>query len=278
MRRRQRAGFTILELLVVIGILAVLMALLFPLIRRVRVISLNTLCANRLHDLAQASLWSLQQKGQFPGPSMTYGPGLITGLPANVPVPHQLETRLLNDLSTPLAFAPLTGGVSSDRLPPRLQCPFIEPLPARGPTVFQNSEYYYTGYVYCVGLGVLGAKPPVVAAATTKPTAFPTVLQDHSVPLQTGDSDGVLWADDVHCAPTGWQYAHADSAAVAVAGSAKAMGPPVFADTTALKGQHRAYTDGSVRWVPAAALKLDPSIPRDASATFKIGSAFYWWF
>lgn len=277
MRRRQRAGFTILELLVVIGILAMLMALLFPLIRRVRVISLNTLCVNRLHDLSQASLWSLQQKGQFPAPSMTYGAGLITGLPANVPVPHQLETRLLNDLSTPLAFAPLTGGVSSDRLPPRVQCPFIEPLPSRGPVVFQNSEYYYTGYIYCVGLGVLGAKPPVVAAAATKPTAFPTVLLDHSVPLQSGDSDGVLWADDVHwwSANGGsWQYAHADFAA----GSASVIGPLTYKDTVALKGQHRAYTDGSVRWVPASALKLDPNTPRDTAATFKIGSGFYWWF
>jgi prepilin-type N-terminal cleavage/methylation domain-containing protein len=276
---RRRTGFTILELLVVIAILAVLMGLLFPVIRRVRDLSLNTLCVNRLRDLSQASTWALQQNGSFPLPSTAHGAGLLPGLPTNVPVPHQIETRLLNELASPLAFAPLTGGVPIERLPPRVQCPFVEPNAGRGPVAFAGSEYYYTGYIYCVGLGVVQPKPVVLNAAFV-PTAAPAavVLKDRRSPSVWGDAQGVLWADDVHWSSTGqWQFAHVDAAAAA---SSAASMPLTFNAPSALKGQHRAYIDGSVQWVPAAAMGLDVSSQssRDAAATFKIGPNLYWWF
>src|SRR5215467_10407499 len=52
---RPRA-FTLVELLVVIGIIAVLLAILLPVLSRVRGAALKTVCAARLHDLTLAAI------------------------------------------------------------------------------------------------------------------------------------------------------------------------------------------------------------------------------
>ncbi|HSU65923.1 MAG TPA: type II secretion system protein [Tepidisphaeraceae bacterium] len=54
MRRFVRSGFTILELLVVIGIILVLVSILLPSIKSARQASLQVLCASRLHTLGHA--------------------------------------------------------------------------------------------------------------------------------------------------------------------------------------------------------------------------------
>src|SRR4051812_20583353 len=69
MRRSSTAparAFTLVELLVVIGIIAILTALLFPVLGKTRELSKRTQCASNLAQLARASLMVAQNnKGYF---------------------------------------------------------------------------------------------------------------------------------------------------------------------------------------------------------------------
>ena len=53
-RAAKRAGFTMIEMLVVIAIIAILLAILFPVFNTVRVKTQETRCMNNLHQIGQA--------------------------------------------------------------------------------------------------------------------------------------------------------------------------------------------------------------------------------
>src|SRR5687767_7610756 len=62
-----RSAFTLVELLVVIGVLSVLLAILMPVVSAARVRAERTVCAARLHSLAQTvHLYAIQHKGRLP--------------------------------------------------------------------------------------------------------------------------------------------------------------------------------------------------------------------
>jgi prepilin-type N-terminal cleavage/methylation domain-containing protein len=75
---RQRIGFTLVELLVAIAILAVLLALLLPAIQRIREFASRLHCANNLRQLALAAHHYACDQQKFP-------PGYFGPLPNDLP-------------------------------------------------------------------------------------------------------------------------------------------------------------------------------------------------
>ena len=268
MQGSHRRGFSLIELLVVIGIIALVLAMLLPVLSGLRVAARRAVCSSRLRDLSMACIQYRDQYGRYPEPQ-------LQGMP------HQLEVRLINQLSPYLRFPAVAAGASASDLPLHVQCPFVEEIQVeRGPAAAPGEVggwQYYTGYTYLAGLERIAVNQATEESSTGE-AAVAVLLKPERTARARETRRALIWADDIHLtlAPqVGWNYAHP---------YANWMG-----QSTGFAGQHLAYNDGSVEWRPKE--KLDVSFqpeeekkkPRKgrkalrAAASYVISDTYYWW-
>jgi prepilin-type N-terminal cleavage/methylation domain-containing protein len=280
--RRHRA-FTIIELLVVIGIIAVLLAILLPVLWRVRGAAMNVVCSARLRDLGMAASMYRHDHKAYPGPMQTVVPDAAGGVRIG-PSPQLISGDLLNQLRPYLNFPEVQLATPTAGLPPFVQCPFVEADDDnRGPFAAASvtASSYYTGYAYIGRITEVPPPPPPAVLALPLLGGLLPVL-DTGTLLKPGRAAearearrAVLWSDNLY--QTGareWQYSHTRN-------GSRSAGGVRFGSVSNLLGQHRAFTDGSVEWAQSGGpdLRIDETPQNlDLTASFKTSLGERWWF
>ena len=245
---RGRRAFTLVELLVVIGIIAILLGILLPVIARARrVCGTNAMRALNLRQLVQGSI--MYQIDYHVYPLGNYNSALESVFP------NQVQVHLLDDLAKYLHYTMPTGIESVRDLPRVMVCPvrLDDEVYLDGPAPGPGEINWFTGYDYDGWLN----ETPNNLALTLKPTR---------VAKSTGTRRGVLWADSLACStyygPASWIYFHFKRGVH--------FNGICAGDTSALDGQNRAWSDGSVEWINGADID---SAPADftTSASYEIG-------
>src|SRR5207237_2561802 len=139
----RRRALTLVELLVVMGIAALLIATLLPALRAARLSARNALCASRLHELVAACAMYQLDHHAYPPIDQLAVLGEV--------VPHLIPYSLLNQLAPYLGYPELTNTTGLADLPPVVQCPFAEDFDQpkiRGPVPLPGGLVVNTGYQY----------------------------------------------------------------------------------------------------------------------------------
>jgi len=247
----RRDGFTLVELLVVIGIIAVLVSILLPALNAARRAADKTACAAQVHQLLLATQMYLNEQRHYPDAST---------IPAfGGPVPCCVRANLLNAIGPYLNWPELTGAETVDRLPRLAACncrlqqeTLLDPYP---PPAF-GLDFWLTGYGYAAGIMDAGS----ASAAALKP---------ERIADRRGKRRGVVWGDylivlNAASAP-GWGYFHQ------VGGHHFDSATTTTPVPTSYFGHHSGWSDGSVEWQGRGTLSLDP-LQADDAATYRVGA------
>ena len=244
--RRRRGAFTLVELLVVVGLIAVLLAILMPAVNAARVQADRTNCASRLRSLAHAAqLYAVQNKGLLP-------PGTRNG--ENLATPYSDAGEHCIWISTPTydMFVRQMSGVrftrdviaapnDRDVIDKRLSCPSLE---------LQLPFYDTIGNLgWVIGYNYLGNHPSITAAH-----GWPSPIR-----LTTRGNPPLL-ADLNDWSPTdGWTCVphQRDTAGGFFYGAMG--GRPPDDDFFEAAGGNVALLDGSVEWRAMSQMKKYPT-------------------
>jgi prepilin-type N-terminal cleavage/methylation domain-containing protein len=245
---RGRGAFTLVELLVVIGIIGLLLGILLPALSVARTRARDIKCASNLRQLVMATVMYFNEHKTYPTPPQLSAFG--------GPVPIASDERLLNEIGPYLKWPTVTPTDTVLTLPPVAVCDLrTNVLGLLDYTYNLGNPYWNTGYSYCAGLGL-----PQYPNATV-------LMKDKQSDLK-GKRRGVLWADNMllvgtTAAPLGFAYFH-------IRGSHQLEQTFLTVpDPVSYRGHHRAWTDGSVEWSSREYTDLDKT-HADTAAAYRI--------
>jgi prepilin-type N-terminal cleavage/methylation domain-containing protein len=247
-------GFTLVELLVVIGIIGLLISILLPALSRMREQAKRIDCATRLRELTNGCMMYLSDHKTFPAPQY------LTGV--NAIVPTAIQLALLNQIGGQFKWQQIPPGVTVDKLPRLLYCPFRDDYKylLTGDATY-GETFWHTGYMY-------------VGRSDEMPNVNGTVIKPKQIAKYAGKNRGVLWADTLTytTAPgIGYMGFHLGDPATPINNG-------LVTKYEEVQGAHRGFSDGSVEWVPRASIDLLPA-NADTAAAYKVnGGGLTAWF
>lgn len=243
---RLRRAFTLVELLVVIGIVGILIGLLLPALSKARQQAQQTLCGNRVRELLYAASVVLTEDKKYPAPAVMFSGSVV---------PSAITVDLLNRLGRAMKWPEVSPTNTTLTLPVGSTCPSRDRV-----DLFQGADpsfgvpYWITGFVYLGRLDDPGNN-------------FGTVLKRERNAGAKGLKRAPLWGDTLLFAQagnvSGWSFFH---------GSSSDRFEPALGtlqDWRSIRGRHLGYTDGSVEWIPKRDYKLDPT-KADEQASYRL--------
>jgi prepilin-type N-terminal cleavage/methylation domain-containing protein len=238
-------GFTLAELLMVIGVIAVLVGLLLPVLGKARDSAKRADCANRLRQLVVASSMHLSEKRRYP--EAVFFPALGGSVPSGMTV------GMLNEVGAFLGGPVVTDASRVEGFSGVMVCPYRMEVPLLMELNTQfGLGFFTTGYSYFGNLREVRN----VNGVYLKPASDPGAKGSRRAPL---------WTDTVsvnQLGPTrGWVFFH---------GGADKFDAMTGLQRTAetMRGFHTGFSDGSVEWTQRKRKEWDLADP-DSSAAYR---------
>ncbi len=245
---RKQRGFTLVELLVVIGIIAVLIAILLPALSQAREAAKRTACLSNVRQLAAfAIMYANQNKGVFPVEQRSNALWLT---------PYAFRTDMYLEMGFP---DPSTPYSSSDEALNRIwQCPSNPQFGWTDSRIFWGytgwvSTSVFTSYLY-LGAGMTAANQSI----EKDPSRRPHSLNDTAEPLFAD----IVEYGDPNAGQAGWQINHLarDSRTIPAGGN-------------------ESFSDGHGEWITyPSPLQFGPGGNSDIIHTNYTPWYYSWWF
>ena len=256
--QRRASAFTLVELLVVIGIIAVLIGVLVPTLSGAREQAKRAVCANDLRQLATACVIYLGQHRHYP---------VLAPLPPGTAViPSGIDAELMNEIGDALRLPPVNSMMTVAQLPAIFHGPQRDEV-----DLLMNADASFGTPVWNTGFNYHGS-------AETPGNTGVSMIERRS-PDTRGRRRGVLWSDhlaylDAGPGASGFGFFH-------FKGRQNVQWPlGLIGDTKSLRGVHRAWSDGAVEWLNASEFDTTPATA-NTKASYRCslaGLTFYYWY
>jgi prepilin-type N-terminal cleavage/methylation domain-containing protein len=243
-----RLAFTLVELLVVLAIIAVLAALLLPGLARARQNARRVVCLNNLRQFVVADTVYAHDYGELPAPNAF--------VPSTLSVPRL--TTLATELRMPIPPGPAGTWPKRAAQPKWINCPLAAESGLAEGVVLGGG--LYTGYAYYGGL----------EESSMVTNGFARVVNPGQAANRLNTRRGVLWTDVLD------EFATSDPRRFEFFHVRRRVQYPDFRfHAEELEGIHRAWSDGSVEWVPGRRITLTGPTSPDCRLQHLLGNYYF---